>query len=58
MFPCEIVLYGTPVFGYGAIYGLDVYKRQLYTYNDQFRVSLEIKPDGGYTRYELSLIHI
>ena len=24
----------------------------LYTYNDQFRVSLEIKPDGGYTRYE------
>ena len=21
MFPCEIVLYGTPVFGYGAIYG-------------------------------------
>ena len=24
----------------------------LYTYNDQFRVSLEIKPNGGYTRYE------
>ena len=24
----------------------------LYTYNDQFRVSLEIQPDGGYTRYE------
>ncbi|MEI3557635.1 MAG: RHS repeat-associated core domain-containing protein [Akkermansia muciniphila] len=24
----------------------------LYTYNDQFRVSLELKPDGGYTRYE------
>ena len=24
----------------------------LYTYNDQFRMSLEIKPDGGYTRYE------
>ena len=22
------------------------------TYNDPFRVSLEIKPDGGYTRYE------
>ena len=24
----------------------------LYTYNDQFRVSLELKPNGGYTRYE------
>lgn len=24
----------------------------LYTYNDQYRLSLEIKPDGGYTRYE------
>ena len=24
----------------------------LYTYNDQFRVSLELKPTGGYTRYE------
>ena len=24
----------------------------LYTYNDQFRVSLEIQPNGGYTRYE------
>ncbi len=24
----------------------------LYTYNDQYRVSLEIKPNGGYTRYE------
>ncbi|MCD8062217.1 MAG: sugar-binding protein [Akkermansiaceae bacterium] len=24
----------------------------LYIYNDQFRVSLELKPDGGYTRYE------
>lgn len=23
-----------------------------YTYNDQYRVSLEVKPDGGYTRYE------
>ena len=22
----------------------------LYTYNDQFRVSLELKPNGGYTR--------
>ena len=36
----------------------DVYKRQplarttLYTYNDQFRMSLELKPNGGYTRYE------
>ena len=24
----------------------------LYTYNDQFRMSLELKPNGGYTRYE------
>ncbi len=24
----------------------------LYIYNDQFHISLEIKPDGGYTRYE------
>ena len=24
MFPCEIVLYGTPVFGYGAIYGFQL----------------------------------
>lgn len=23
-----------------------------YTYNDQYRVSLELKPDGGYTKYE------
>ena len=24
----------------------------LYTYNDQFRMALELKPNGGYTRYE------
>ena len=26
--------------------------RDSYTYNDQFRMSLELKPNVGYTRYE------
>lgn len=34
--------------GYGALEA----ETTTYTYNDQYRVSLEIKPDGGYTRYE------
>ncbi|MHA3691725.1 RHS repeat domain-containing protein [Akkermansia sp. AKK6] len=33
-------------------YNTPLARTTLYTYNDQFRVSLEIKPDGGYTRYE------
>ena len=33
-------------------YNTPLAQTTLYTYNDQFRVSLEIKPDGGYTRYE------
>jgi len=33
-------------------YKTSLARTTLYTYNDQFRVSLEIKPDGGYTRYE------
>ena len=33
-------------------YNTSLARTTLYTYNDQFRVSLEIKPDGGYTRYE------
>ncbi len=33
-------------------YNTPVEQTTLYTYNDQFRVSLEIKPDRGYTRYE------
>ncbi|WP_412256039.1 RHS repeat-associated core domain-containing protein [Akkermansia sp.] len=33
-------------------YNTSVEQTTLYTYNDQFRVSLEIKPNGGYTRYE------
>ncbi|WP_354833796.1 RHS repeat-associated core domain-containing protein [Akkermansia muciniphila] len=33
-------------------YNTSLAQTTLYTYNDQFRVSLEIKPDGGYTRYE------
>lgn len=34
--------------GYGALEA----ETTTYTYNEQYRVSLEIKPDGGYTRYE------
>ena len=30
MFPCEIVLYGTPVFGYGAIYGFQYLYQKLF----------------------------
>ena len=33
-------------------YNTPLAQTTLYTYNDQFRVSLEIQPDGGYTRYE------
>ena len=33
-------------------YNTPLARTTLYTYNDQFRVSLEIKPEGGYTRYE------
>ena len=33
-------------------YNTPLEQTTLYTYNDQYRVSLEIKPDGGYTRYE------
>ncbi|KXT46116.1 hypothetical protein HMPREF3038_03289, partial [Akkermansia sp. KLE1797] len=33
-------------------YNTPLAQTTLYTYNDQYRVSLEIKPDGGYTRYE------
>ncbi|MEI3559508.1 MAG: RHS repeat-associated core domain-containing protein [Akkermansia muciniphila] len=33
-------------------YKTSLARTTLYTYNDQFRVSLELKPDGGYTRYE------
>ena len=33
-------------------YNTPLARTTLYTYNDQFRESLEIKPDGGYTRYE------
>ena len=32
MFPCEIVLYGTPVFGYGAIYGFQYLYPVSYTH--------------------------
>ena len=33
-------------------YNTSLAQTTLYTYNDQYRVSLEIQPDGGYTRYE------
>lgn len=33
-------------------YGSPEAETTTYTYNDQYRVSLEIKPDGSYTRYE------
>ena len=33
-------------------YNTPLAQTTLYTYNDQFRVSLELKPNGGYTRYE------
>ena len=33
-------------------YGTPLEQTTFYTYNDQFRLSLEIKPNGGYTRYE------
>lgn len=33
-------------------YGAPEAETTTYTYNEQYRVSLEIKPDGGYTRYE------
>lgn len=33
-------------------YGTPEAETTTYTYNDQYRVSLEIKPNGGYTRYE------
>ena len=33
-------------------YNTSTAQTTLYTYNDQYRVSLKIKPDGGYTRYE------
>lgn len=33
-------------------YGSPEAETTTYTYNDQYRVSLEIKPNGGYTRYE------
>lgn len=33
-------------------YGFPEAETTTYTYNEQYRVSLEIKPDGGYTRYE------
>ena len=33
-------------------YNTSLAQTTLYTYNDQYRVSLEIKPNGGCTRYE------
>ena len=33
-------------------YNTPLARTTLYTYNDQFRMSLELKPNGGYTRYE------
>ncbi|KAA3245077.1 sugar-binding protein, partial [Akkermansia sp. BIOML-A30] len=33
-------------------YNTPLAQTTLYTYNDQYRVSLIIQPDGGYTRYE------
>ena len=33
-------------------YGTALAQTTTYTYNEQFRVSLELKPDGGYTKYE------
>ncbi len=33
-------------------YGSPTPRTTTYLYNDQFRVSLEMRPDGGYTRYE------
>lgn len=32
-------------------YGTSLAQTTTYTYNEQFRVSLELKPDGGYTKY-------
>lgn len=33
-------------------YGTELAQTAILTYNDQYRASLHIKPDGGYTRYE------
>ena len=33
-------------------YGSSLAQTATYTYNAQYRVSLELKPDGGYTKYE------